>query len=243
MWQVFKKDFSGFIATYTGLVVGVVFLLISALFLWLMEGSYNILYSGLAELTPFFELVPWLFIFIIPAISMRSLSEEYRSGTLEILLTKPVTETKLVTGKLLAVWASVIIILIPAAVFIYSIYKLALPGYEPDSGVLVSSFTGLVLLSLLFSAAGVMVSSMTAHQMAAYLGSVFLIFLLYYGAYGLGSFDLFGRYDYFVQSLSFFTRYDHFIKGLVRLSDIFYLTGWSMIFLALSVYFVKKHKG
>ncbi len=242
MWQVFKKDFKYFMASYTGLVVGMVFLLILALFLWLMEGNYNILYSGLAEMTPFFDLVPWLFIFVIPAISMRSLSEEYRSGTLEILLTKPITERHLVMGKFLSVWFSSLILLIPTLIYLFSIYQLAMPDNRPDPGVIISSYIGLVLLAMVFSAIGVWASSMTSNQMAAYLASIFLIFLFYFGAYGLANFDLFGRYDYFIQSLAFLPRYNHFIKGLFKFSDVIYMTGWTLIFLGLAIYFVKKHK-
>ncbi len=243
MWQILTKDLKNFTASPTGLVVAVVFLTVLSLFLWMIEGGYNLLYSGLAELTSYFELVPWLLVFVIPAVSMRSLSEEYRSGTLEILLTKPLKVTGLITGKFTAVWLSVLLIILPSAVFVYSIYRLALPGHEPDTGILLSGFAGLLWITAVFSAIGVWVSSMTSNQMAAYLGSVFLIFIFYYGTYGLGNFDLFGTYDYLVQSFSFYPRYKHFTKGLIHLSDIFYLTGWTLIFIALAVYFVKKHQG
>ncbi|NPA43680.1 MAG: ABC transporter permease subunit [Chlorobi bacterium] len=243
MWQVFKKDFLAFIASKTGLVVGVVFWLITALFLWLMEGNYNILYSGLAELTPFFELVPWLFIFLIPAVSMRSLAEEYRSGTIEILLTKPVREWQVVAGKFLAVWFSVLILLIPAVVYYFSIKKLAVPGQGPDFGMVSAGMTGLKLLAAVFAAAGVWVSSLTSNQMAAYLGGVFLNFLLFYGAYGLGSFNLLGKWDYLVQNLSLYARYRHFVKGLIYWNDILYFLGWTFLFLGLAVYAVQKRKG
>jgi len=243
VWQVFKKDFLHFIASKTGLIVGVVFWTILALFLWLMEGNYNILYSGLAELTPFFDLTPWLFIFLIPAISMRSLAEEYRSGTIEILLTKPVTEWQVVVGKFLAVWLAVLILLIPAVIYYYSIHALSIPGQSPDFGVVASSFTGLKLLAAVFAAIGVFVSASTSNQMSAYLGGLLLIFLFFYGAYGLGSFDLFGKWDYYVRNMALLPRYQHFTKGVIYLQDILYFLGWVMIFLGLSVYMVKKRKG
>lgn len=243
MWQVFKKDFIQFIASKTGLIVGTVFWVILALFLWLMEGGYNILYSGLAELTPFFDLTPWLFIFLIPAVSMRAFAEEYRSGTIEILLTKPVTEGQVVVAKFLAVWLAVLLLLVPAVIYYFSIRRLAMPGETPDFGVIAASFTGLKLLAAVFAAAGVFISSTTSSQMSAYLGSLLVLFLLFYGAYGLGSFNLFGKWDYWVQNISFYTRYQHFTKGLIYLQDILYFLGWTVLFLGLSVVAVKKHKG
>lgn len=242
MWQIFKKDFKYFFTSGTGLVVGSVFWLILSLFLWFMEGNYNILYSGLAEMTPFFELTPWLLIFTVPAVSMRALAEEYKSGTIEVLLTKPVTEWQVVAAKFLAVWLSVLILLVPAAVYYFSIRNLALPGQAPDFGVIAVSFTGLKLLAAVFAAAGVWISSWTSNQINAYLGGLFVIFLLFYGAYGLGSFNLFGNWDYFVRQLAFYTRYTHFTKGLLYLRDLIYFAGWILIFLGLAVWGVQKHK-
>jgi len=243
MWPVFKKDFLAFIASKTGLIVGSVFWIILALFLWLMEGDYNILYSGLAELTPFFELVPWLFIFLIPALTMRTFAEEYRSGTIEILLTKPVKEWQVVTGKFLAAWFSVLILLVPAVVYYWSITRLAQPGQGPDFGMISAGFTGLKLLAAVFVAAGIWISSLTSNQMAAYLATVLLNFLLFYGTYGLGSFNLFGSWDYFIRNLSLYARYRHFIKGLIYLHDVLYLMGWVALFLGLAVWSVQKRKG
>ncbi len=242
MWQIFKKDFKSFAASYMGLIVGMVFWVVAALFLWFIDGGYNILYSGLAELNPFFELTPWLWVFIIPAISMRSFSEEYRSGTIEILLTKPVGVLQVLFAKFLAVWSSVILILLPAAVYYFSISRLAMPGHLPDTGVVISGFSGLILLSAVFSMAGIMVSSMTSNQTTAYLSGVFLLFILYYGLFGLGDFNLFGKYDYLIQNSSLMSRYLHFVKGLIYFSDIIFFSGWLLIFAGLTLYFMHKNR-
>ncbi len=242
MWNIFWKDFKSFFSGWTGLTVPLVFLLITGLFLWLMEGQYNILYGAYAELTPFFDLVPWLFLFIIPAVGMRSLSAEYRSGTIELLLTKPVKTSALVGGKWLAVWMFVLYVLLPTAVYVYSVYALALPGNRPDPGIIFAGYLGLILLAAVFSAVGVFVSASVSGQMPAYLGGVFLSFLIFYGFYGLGNFNLFGSLDYFLRSVSLLNAYEHFGKGLIYIKDLAWMIFWILLFLSAAVWRVKRYR-
>ncbi len=242
MWNIFSKEFKGFFSGWTGLIVPVVFLAVSGLFLWLMDGNFNILYSAYAELTPFFDLAPWLLMFLIPAIGMRALSAEYRTGTIEIILTKPLRVFSLVSGKWLAVWIFVLFVLLPTLVYVYTIERLALPGNRPDAGIIIAGYMGLILLSAVFGAVSVYVSASTEGQMAAYLGGVFLNFLIFYGLHGLGNFNLFGSADFYLRSTSLMNVYEHFGKGLIYLGDVAWMLFWTIIFLLLAVWQVKKHR-
>ncbi len=243
MKAIWKKDFFRFFSSLPGMTVAVVFYVVLGLFLWLMEGDYNILYSGFAELEPFFRLLPWILLFFIPVITMNSLSEEYKTGTIELLLTKPVTEKDLVLAKWLAGVSVVSVILLPSLVFVYTVYSIALPGQSPDLGVIISSYTGIILLVFLFAAVGVWISSLTSGQMASYLGTLFVLFLLYFGLHGLGSFDLLGGLDYYFREMSWVNVYNHFTSGLIYGRDVIYLLLLTVFFLMLSVYRVKKRRG
>ncbi|NPA46064.1 MAG: ABC transporter permease subunit [Chlorobi bacterium] len=239
MWQIFRKDFKQFFSSATGYVVMTVFALVAGLFFWYLEGDYNLMFSGFADLKPVFDLVPWLLILILPAVSMRSFAEEYRTGTIELLLTKPLRTGELVAGKWLAVAAAGILMLLPLGLYIWSINRLMIPADRLDYGVLMSSFMGLTLLVGLFAMVGVWVSSLTQSQMAAYLGGVFLLFLLYYGLYGLASFQWAGSLDYTLRSWSLTEHYRHFTDGLILAGSVgFFLLGiW--IFGMLTVWRLK----
>ena len=226
MWQIFRKDFFQFFSSATGYVVMIVFALVAGLFFWYLEGNYNLMFSGFADLQPLFDLIPWLLIFVLPAISMRSFAEEYRTGTIELLLTKPINQGALVTGKWLAVVMTATIMLWPLGLYVWSLSHLMIPTDRLDYGVLLASLLGLWLLVAFFAMVGVWVSSLTQSQMAAYLGGVFLLFILYYGIYGLASFQWVGSGDYVLRQWSVMQHYRHFTGGLIVAGSVaFFLLG------------------
>lgn len=240
MWQIFRKDFGQFFASVTGYLVMAVFVLVAGLFFWYLEGDYNLMFSGFADLTPVFELLPWLLILVLPAVSMKSFAEEYRTGTIELLLTKPLKKSALVAGKWLAVWA--IALLMIAVVFLYawSLQRLSMPTERMDYGVLAAAFLGLVLLSALWAMTGIWVSSLTQSQMAAYLGGVFLLFLLYYGLQGLASFQWVGSWDYALRRWSVMENYRYFVHGLIDGRAVGYLVLLTWLFGWLTLRTLKR---
>ena len=229
MWQIFRKDISQFFGSVNGYLTLVVFALVAGLFSWYLEGQYNLLFSGFADPSPAFRLLPWLLIFVLPAVSMRSFSEEYRSGTFELLMTKPVHTWRIVAGKMLAVFVLGLLMILPLGIYLSGLHQMLLAGEHMDTGIIVSAVTGLVLLTALFSATGVWVSSLTQSQTGAYLGGVFLLFLLYYGFYGLASFQWVGGADYVLRKLSLTDVYERFVSGLIEWGSVDYLIFWILL--------------
>ena len=146
MGTLFRKEITQFLGSLTGTLAIIVFLTVSGLFLWVFPGDYNIPENGYATLEPFFQLAPWLYLFLIPAITMRLFSEEKHSGTLELLLTRPLGDFRLVTAKYLASLLLVAFTLIPTLLWVWSVYRLGNPVGNIDTGSTWGAFTGLFLL-------------------------------------------------------------------------------------------------
>src|SRR5690606_15834332 len=172
MRALIGKEIQGFLGSLIGHMVIVVFLLLTGLFLWVFPG--NILDDGYAELGVLFNIAPWVFLFLVPAVTMRSFSEERRTGTIELLLTKPITELRLVLAKYLAAVVLVLVALLPTMVYWYSIGSLAVPAWNIDSGGILGSYIGLFFLASTFAAIGIFASSLTESQIVAFLIAVFL---------------------------------------------------------------------
>jgi ABC-2 type transport system permease protein len=233
MKSIYFKELKQFFSSPIGYLAMGLFFLLNSLFLWIIEGSYYFPTYGFADLTPFFNLAPWILIFFIAAISMKSFSEEFKSGTIEILLTKPLTLKQIVIEKFLAVWTIGKWMLIPTFIYVFSIQKLSIDG-EIDYYNLLSAYFGLILLIGVFSSIGVFASSVTANQVIAFLTGLFLMFLMYYGWEGLGSFNLMGSLYLFIQKLSLNFHYQNFVKGLIKLSDVVYFISIMILFVSLT---------
>ncbi|HNK41187.1 MAG TPA: ABC transporter permease, partial [Flavobacteriales bacterium] len=190
MRALLRKEIRGFLGSLIGHVVIVVFLLITGLFLWVFPD--NILDLGYADLGPLFFLAPWVFLFLVPAITMRSFSEERRTGTLELLLTKPISEFTLVLGKYTAAVLLVLLALIPTLVYYWSVGQLAVPTWNIDAGGTWGSYLGLFFLAACFTAIGVFASTLTDNQIVAFLIAAVLCFGLFMGFELLASFDAVG---------------------------------------------------
>ncbi|MEH6406501.1 MAG: gliding motility-associated ABC transporter permease subunit GldF, partial [Leeuwenhoekiella sp.] len=199
------------------------------LFLWIFPGDFNILDYGYADLTPFFQLVPWIFLFLIPAITMRSFSEEIRLGTLELLLTKPISVFGIVFGKFFGAFILIIIALIPTLFYVYAIDKLGYPPGNFDYGILIGSYLGLLFLAAAYTAIGIFASSFSENQIVAFIIAVFICFLLYFGLKQLADYNLFGTADYYLDNLSMQSHFDSISRGVIDTRDLTYfitLTGF-----------------
>ena len=240
MLALYKKEFIQFFSSPVGYIALAVFFLLNSLFLWIIEGNYNIPDSGFAELTPFFQLAPWILMFVIPAIAMRSFSEEFKAGTIETLLTKPLTQNKIILAKFLAVWSVALIMLIPTFIYVVSINQLSIAGQHPDWGIIFSGYLALFLLTGVFSAIGIFASLLFNNQVNAFLIALILMFILYYGLEGIGNFNLLGSLDYFFQKMSLDFHYANIIKGLIKLSDLIFMLSVGLIFILISNIILNK---
>jgi ABC-2 type transport system permease protein len=226
------KEVRGFLGSLIGQVVVVVFLLLTGLFLWVFPN--NILDTGYADLAPLFFIAPWVFLFLVPAVTMRSFSEERRTGTIELLLTKPLTEMQLVLAKYIAAVILILFALLPTLVYWYSLSELAMPKGNLDTGGIIGSYIGLLLLACCFGAIGVFASAITENQVVAFMIAVFLCFFLYLGFDLIASFDAFGVLEGPIKAIGIQDHYASLSRGVVDLRDVLYFLGTIMVFLLLT---------
>jgi ABC-2 type transport system permease protein len=234
MKALFLKEVRVFLSSLIGYVVMAVFLLITGLFLWVFPGDTNILDMGFASMDSLFFVTPWVFIFLIPAITMRSFSEERRTGTIELLLTKPLSEWQIVLAKygagLLLVW----IALLPTLVYYITIYQLGNPAGNLDSGGIWGSYLGLFFLASAYVAIGLFCSSLTDNQIIAFLAAALLSFVMYSGFQSIANFDLLGSLDSFVSNLGMQAHFNSLGRGVVDTRDVVYFLIITYLFLLLS---------
>lgn len=222
MIAIFKKELWSYFGNWNAWLIIGTFSLISTLFLFFFENDSNIFDIGSATLQSYFVLVPWLFMFIIPAISMRTLAEEQQSGTLSWLFSQPVKISEIVLGKFLSVWLVGVLCLLPSIVYLYTIYVLGVPEGNIDFGATLGSYFGLAVLTAAFSAVGILASSLSQNQIMAYLLGVFLCFIFYFGIEQLASYKLLGGADYLLSNLGFYQHFLAFTRGLIDTRDVFY---------------------
>lgn len=222
MFALFLKELRGFFSTLMGYVVVAVFLLLMGLFLWVFPGEFNVLDRGQASLEPLFTWAPWIFMFLIPAITMRSFAEEHRSGTLELLLTRPLSEFSIISAKYCGAVAVLIFALLPTLIYVRIISELGQPAGNFDAGGLQGSYLGLVLLGSSFTALGLLVSTMTHNPLVAFLVSVLILVLGYIGFTALASFSWLGTWDFAFQQLGLEAHYRAMSKGLIHSDDVAY---------------------
>lgn len=232
MIALFKKELAGFFSSVTGYLAIVIFLLASGLFLWIIPGGNNVLDGGYATLDGFFGLAPWLFLFLIPAITMRSFAEERKTGTLDLLLTRPLTKTELVLGKDLASFAIALIAILPTLIYFLSVYLLGNPVGNVDTGGTWGSYIGLALLAMVYVSIGGFCSSLTDSQVVAFLLSMVIIFVFYMGFDVLGS--MLGSIGAVVGELSIDVHYQSISRGVVDTRDLVYFACVTMLFVLLT---------
>ena len=242
MWTIVKKDILGIFSVPSGLLALALFYLISLLFLWVFESPFNIINSGFADLNVFFNLAPWVLMFLIPALSMRSFAEEIKSGTLEVLLTKPIRIWDLILGKFMAIVIVFAFALLPTVIHLWGLQKLMQSGKSLDWGSIVGGYLGLVFLCICFAGISSFASAASKNAVTAYLGAFVLCFLQYYGwgqlAVLLPDFEWFG----FIRSLGIEAHYIGISNGVVQLADLVYYVGLSLFFLTLTQRALQKIK-
>jgi ABC-2 type transport system permease protein len=240
MKSIALREIKSFFGSPIGYLVIAIFLLLNGLFLWVFDGEYNILQSGFADLSPFFTLAPWILIFLIPAVTMRSFSDEKKQGTIELLLTKPLSIWQIVNGKFLGSFLLIVIALLPTLVYVYIIYGLGMPEGNIDMGSTMGSYFGLLFLIAAYTAIGIFTSTLSENQIVAFLLSVFLCFVFYYGFEGASIYlkgfeDTIARIgmDYHFKSMS---------RGVLDTRDVLYFVSVAFLFLSFTVFKLKSLK-
>lgn len=230
MLPIFKKEINGFFSSLTGYIVIIVFLLVNSLFMWVFPGEWNVLDSGYAGLDTLFFLSPWIFLFLVPAITMKMIAEEKRLGTLELLYSKPVTERGIVYGKYLASVTLVLLALLPGIIYYISVHILGETPGNLDKGGTLGAFIGLFFLASVYASAGLFASSLTDNQVIAFIIAVVVSFFLYIGFDSLAYLPGLKRLDEFIISLGINEHYKSISRGVVDLRDIVYFSAVVMFF-------------
>lgn len=242
MWALLKKEVSGFLSSLIGYVVIIVFLLMVGLFMWIFPGDMNVLDKGYADLDTLFLIAPWVFLFLVPAITMRSFAEEKRTGTIELLLTKPLSTWQLILAKFFSGWLLTLIALLPTIVYYITVYQLADPVGNVDKGGIIGSYIGLSLLSAVFVSIGIFASSLTENQIVAFILAVFLCFFIFIGFESIASFDLLGPLDNVMIKLGVNDHYRSISRGVIDSRDLIYFMGVCALFVILTRSVIESRK-
>ena len=238
MWSICKKELQQFFSNLTGYIAIILFLLVNGIFLFtLKDGIFDF---GFATLEKFFELAPWILMFLVPAITMRALSDEFKAGTFEILQTKPISKWQIVLGKYFAILIVLLFVILPTLIYVYTIKNLSVTG-SIDSGGITGSYIGLVFLAAVFAAIGLCCSGFTNNAVVAFLISVFACLIIYFGFSALSKLPLFANgFDYYIEMLGIDFHYRSISRGVLDSRDLIYLM--SVIFLFLLITVKNLHK-
>lgn len=221
MWQLYKKEINSYLNSLIAYIVIAVFLTSIGLLMWVFPDT-SILAYGYADLYTLFSLTPYVFMFLIPAITMRSFAEEQKAGTMELLLTQPITDLSLILGKFFSTWTIVFFALLPTLIYYYSVYQLGSPVGNLDSAGIAGSYVGLLLLGGVFSSIGILASSLTDNQVVAFILAVFLCFLLYSGFNSLAALEVWDSSSFFIRKLGILHHYDAMSRGLIDSRNLVY---------------------
>jgi ABC-2 type transport system permease protein len=239
MLVIFQKELNSFLNSLVGYLVISVFLLAVGLLIWVFP-EYSLLLYGYAGLESFFSLTPFLYIFLIPAITMRTFAEEKRLGTMELLLTRPLTNWQIIFGKYLATCALVAFSLLPTLLYYFSVYELGSPKGNIDSAAVVGSYLGLFLLGCVFCAVGIFASALTDNQIISFMVAVFLCFILYTGFSQIAAINLWSSYSFIINQLGIDFHYHSISKGLIDSRNLLYFLSVIFSFLAATKLVLEK---
>ena len=236
------KEINSFLSSIIGYVFIIIYLIASGLFHWILSNNANLLEGAEADLIPFFNLSPVIFLILIPAITMRSIAEERRTGTIELLLTRPISDLKIILAKYFAGVTLLIIAIIPTITYFISMYYLGKPVGIIDLGATFTSYIGLTLLGSVFIAIGIFASSLTNSQIVAFILAMFLCWIFYDGFNLLGNFSQIGELDYIIQYIGIAFHYDSIKKGVIEISDLLYFLSVIVLFISAALVVVRTFK-
>ncbi|KQC29321.1 gliding motility-associated ABC transporter permease subunit GldF [Flagellimonas eckloniae] len=239
MFAIFKREVQSFFTSPIGYLIVGLFLLLNGLFLWVFKGDFNIFDYGFADLGNLFLLAPWIFIFLIPAITMKSFSEERKVGTLELLLIKPISVWKLVLGKFWGATLLCVIAVLPTIIYVFAISDLGIIPGNYDLGVVLGSYFGLLFLIALYTSIGLFSSTISDNQIVSFIIGILICFLIFNGFEAVSS--LFsGESQQIIQSLGAKSHFESIARGIVDTRDLVYFISLTIFFLYLTFLRLKQ---
>lgn len=240
MWTIYQKEINSFLNSLIAYVVIGVFLTGIGLLTWVFES--NVLDYGYASLETLFALGPYVFMFLIPAITMKSFAEEKKGGTIELLFTQPFSDWQVILGKYLASFTLVFFAIVPTLVYYYSVYQLGNPIGNLDTPGIMGSYVGLALLGGVFAALGIFASSITSNQIISFILAVFLSYLIYGGLESIAAINIWGEFSLLIQKTGILYHYNSLSKGLLDSRDIVYFFSVITIVLLLTNLILNSRK-
>ena len=241
MYTLLKKEIRTFLSSLIGYIVICVFLLLLGLFMWVLQMDSNVLDNGFASIDPLFAIGPWVFLFLIPAITMRSFSDEKKTGTIELLLTRPLTDLQIILAKYFAGLTLVIFSLVPTCIYYYTVQKLSLPP-GIDVGGTWGSYIGLLFLAGAFVSIGTFASSVTENQVVSFIIAVFLCFTFYMGFEYLSKMPFLSGVDDLILWLGINDHYISMSRGVLDTRDMIYFISVIALFVTLTKMVLERRK-
>jgi len=242
MKALYLKEIRSFLSSIIGYVSIAIFLIFNSLFLWVFSYETNILDGGTADLFTFFGMSPIIFLILIPAITMKSFAEEKRTGTIELLFTRPMTDLSIIMAKYLAGVTLVFVSLLPTLVYYYTVHQLGDPVGIVDDGATITSYIGLFLVGACLVAVGIFTSSITSNQFVALIISAFLGWFLFLGLDLLAVYSQFGGLDFLFRNLGIMEHYRSIQRGVIDTRDILYFLSFITVFIALTKLVLQSRK-
>ena len=242
MISILKKELNSFLSSLSGYMVVLVFLILNGLFLWVFPGSFNLLDAGYAGLNGLFFLAPWVFLFLIPALTMRFFADELKTGTIELILTKPISYLHIVLGKFLAGLILCLIALAPTLIYLLSIYFLGQPQGNIDWAATIGSYLGLIFLAGVYVSMGVFASSLTENQIIAFILALFFCFFCFAGFEQLASLLSHTGMELSIEKMGISYHYNAISRGVIDTRDVLYFISVISLFLYASKLSLQSRK-
>lgn len=230
MLALLKKEIGSFLSSLIGYITITVFLLVIGLFMWVLPTDSNVLDNGYANIDTLFTIAPWVFLFLIPAITMRSFADEKKGGTIELLLTRPITDTQIILAKYFSGLILVLFSLLPTLIYYYSVHKLGNPVGNIDTGGMWGSYIGLFFLGAAFVAIGIFASAITDNQVVSFIVALFLCLFIYRGFDLISAFPVLVKIDNIILGLGIDYHYASISRGVIDTRDVLYFLSLIALF-------------
>lgn len=242
MFALYSKEISSFLNSLIGYIVVIVFLVMVSLFMWVFPGELNLIDAGYSSIETLFVIGPWVFLFLIPAVTMRLFADEKKTGTIELLLTKPLSDLQIVLAKYFAGFTLVIFSLIPTLFYYFSVYSLGNPIGNIDHGGTWGSYIGLMFLASAYVSIGIFASAITENQIIAFIIAVFLCFFFFLGFESIATLEVFRSFDSLIFQLGINEHYKSISRGVVDSRDIVYFLSLDALFILLTKTLLESRK-
>jgi len=242
MFTLLKKEINSFFSSLTGYIVITVFLIVNSLFIWVFPGQNNVLDGGYATLDSLFTIAPWVFLFLVPAVTMRMFADEKHSGTIELLFTRPLSDFQIIFAKYLAALLLVLFSLLPTLIYFYSVYQLGNPVGNIDIGGTWGSYIGLFFLAAIYVSIGVLSSSFTDNQIVAFILGMLLSFIAYIGFDFMSELSIFESIKVFIINLGINEHYKSMSRGVIDSRDVIYFVSVIAFFLLITKTILQSRK-